>query len=76
MKPLLIKIPIESLGKVNITFQELEDIVQRAYDQGYEDGKHVNLSVGYPPPLNYPYVPTEYNTITACDSNNLSEEFK
>lgn len=38
MKPVIIYIPVEDGGSVTLTKQQLNDIVQQAYEQGKKDG--------------------------------------
>lgn len=59
MKPIIIIKETNKEGKFELTEEELKDIVEKAYDQGYEEGKEQ-----YQPKLN-PSWQTR-NDITPC----------
>ena len=61
MKPIIIK--IDSMGNIKITEDELKNIVDEAYSQGYQDGQKQ--------PLIYQPFPTYSGTdITVCTHDN------
>ena len=77
MKPFILPTPaVDKFGKINLTPQELEELINKAYDAGWYDGKLANK-----PTLPYPYVPCPswptWPTITwTCgnDSQNITTD--
>ena len=60
MKPIIIK--VDSMGNIKITEDELKNIVDEAYNQGYQDGQRQPL-------INY-NKPFYYETDITCSDNN------
>lgn len=62
MKPIIIK--VDSMGNIKITENELKNIVDEAYNQGYQDGQKQ-------PFLTQPWqYPNYYKTDLTCLNDN------
>jgi len=78
MKPIVIYRDLID-GKVQLTREEFEQLLENTYNAGYEDGKNSNYIV-YPYTEPYPSIPT-YKTytngvekITINDNTNVSNK--
>ena len=61
-------------GKIELTKQELQKMLDDAYNQGYSDGRGRWDTITYP---SAPWITTTYSSITdgnATNINNLKEE--
>ena len=62
MKPIIIK--VDSMGNIKITENELKNIVDEAYNQGYQDGQKQSF-------LTQPWQnPNYYKTDFTCSNDN------
>ena len=64
MKPIIIKLQVNSKGKFELTEDELNDIIEKAYQSGLSDGSHNTLTIPSTPLIN-PAITPYYTTVTA-----------
>lgn len=66
----MIKIFIKNSNeKIELTEQELKQLLDEAYNEGYSAGKASNYYFVYPPYHDYPYYITTPFTVTVGDIN-------
>lgn len=73
-----ILIPNSEDGRFYFTKEQLEELLDKTYNEGYEDGrKERNMEYIPYPGITYPYTPSNpYNpvyepSITCCDTNTM-----
>ena len=62
MKPVIIQVPSSKDGKVTLTIKELQDMLDKAYESGKQDG---TVHYGY-----CPYKPWSYTYTTSTGTGN------
>ena len=58
MKPIIFPITVDGQGRVNISFKELSDLLDKAYAAGKADGGEVHYDCPYQPWIINPVNPT------------------
>lgn len=58
MKPIIFPITVDGQGRVNISFKELSDLLDKAYAAGKADGGEIHYDCPYQPWIINPVNPT------------------